>query len=484
MNFCYPKITTLTGNKDSRGCFLPLNWDIYRMEARNEINGWAFNKKLQWPLVLAPVVVYFSMLLIYEQNTPFGDDFYLIAEFLIKFFQPSANFQQKINLLFAPMNGGDYRPFTPRLEILLSYALMGKPVNFLPFIFYGNLCLAVFAYLIYLNFRFDNKIALLAFAPFCWLLFQLQYYVVTYWSTACLINLQVIMLNFLALHLLNKGGIRNILLALAVSFFGVYTSASAMLVFPFGLWIIWNNKTNRLVKVVWAIALLGICISFFINNPRPASNLALVLAQPMKFLQFNLYLIGSAFMYTRASIYVSQLVGALVIVWVFYLFFSGYAKREPFLFSCLAFSLMVCILISFGRINYGLKLATNSRNKIYSLITIGFVYLTTVSYLKPGKRLLVILLVNAFCILFYVLTASLDYGFIKNWHQNRIEPHKKVPAYTTASNELKLANDFLRVYRDVYNSGLVSEVDSASVIDSLRNYRIKLEKQIEAEAGK
>ncbi|MES2387667.1 MAG: hypothetical protein V4543_06675 [Bacteroidota bacterium] len=350
------------------------------------------SKPLQYLLLGTPIAAYFCFFFSYTVNYPFGDDYYFILDFFLDFFDSSATFSSRLAALFRPHNLGDYRPAFPKLIFLLDILLFGK-VNFSRLQFYGNLNLLIITALLWRSFRAEANIKLIAFAPFVWLLFQLQYRPVTFWSTAAVVNLSSLTLNFWVLHILCKAEGRRILWSIPIILAGICTGGSAMLILPFGLIVMLYRKTGWRLIAPWLLCFAVFIALFFWHNPRPESNIHILLSQPQRILNFFFTNVGSLLGRKRlspalssASIFAARLAGIAAVFWLVYLLYRKYWERNLYLLTMLAFLLATCLLIAYGRINIGEELALGNRNRIYSLLAMGIIYLLAFEFAKEKQR--------------------------------------------------------------------------------------------------
>ena len=126
---------------------------------------------------------------------------------------------------------------------------------------------------------------------------------------------------------------------------------------------------------------------FFKGNPGHESNLHILVAEPEKVLNFFLFNAGSGVGYSKLGQIVSLAAGLGAVLWFLRLLQLRYYAKNPFLFCTLVLVLLTLALIAFGRVNYyHMGLAQNSRNRIYSLLLFGLIYLSAAEVSPPKFR--------------------------------------------------------------------------------------------------
>lgn len=243
-------------------------------------------------LVLLPIVLFYVTTALYSLNIPWFDDIENIPYFLLNWLNADT-LSGKLSALFRPNN--EHRVLGARLVVLVQQALMGE-LNFRVLAFIGNLSvLGIFGLLIR-NFR-KTETRILWLLPATLLIFNLQFYAMTFMTIMTLQYQLVIFLSFLAFHFLAKDSTGYFWLAVGVAWLDTFSMGNGMMVWPSGIVLLaFQGRWKSLG--LWTL-LGGLAIFFYFYGydfvQGNDKGFAYILANPIKILAGLLAMVGGIF---------------------------------------------------------------------------------------------------------------------------------------------------------------------------------------------
>jgi hypothetical protein len=243
-------------------------------------------------LVLLPIGLFYATAVLYSLNIPWFDDIENIPYFLLNWLNADT-IPGQLSALFRPNN--EHRVVGARLVVLVQQALMGE-LNFRVLAFVGNLSvLGIFALLV-MNFRkVDTRILWLL--PAALLIFNLQFYAMTFMTIMTLQYQLVIFLSFLAFHFLAKGSNTYFWLAIGVAWLDTFSMGNGMMVWPSGMVLLFFLGRWKELGI-WTLLGAGAIFFYFYGYDFVQGNdkgFAYILANPIKVLAGLLAMVGGIF---------------------------------------------------------------------------------------------------------------------------------------------------------------------------------------------
>ena len=232
-------------------------------------------------LVLAPIVLFYATSVRYSLNTPWFDDIENIPYFLVDWLNADS-FSGKWSALFRPNN--EHRVVGARLVVLLQQTLAGE-INFRVLAFIGNLSVLGIFWLLIRNFR-KTESRILWLLPAALLVFNLQFYAMTFMTIMALQYQLVIFLSFLSFHFLAKDKALSFWLAVGVAGLDTFSMGNGLMVWPAGvLLLLFQGRWKDLG--VWSVLGATAIFFYFYGYDFVQGNdkgFAYILANPLKIL--------------------------------------------------------------------------------------------------------------------------------------------------------------------------------------------------------
>jgi hypothetical protein len=243
-------------------------------------------------LVLLPIAVFYTTAVLYSLNIPWFDDIENIPYFLLNWLNADS-FSGKLSALFRPNN--EHRVVGARLVVLVQQSLMGE-LNFRVLAFIGNLSVLGIFGLLVSNFRkSENRVLWLL--PAALLIFNLQFYAMTFMTIMTLQYQLVIFLSFLAFHFLAKKNSAYFWLAVGVAWLDTFSMGNGMMVWPSGVVLLFFLGRWKELGL-WTLLGAGAIFFYFYGYDFVQGNdkgFAYILANPVKVLAGLLAMVGGIF---------------------------------------------------------------------------------------------------------------------------------------------------------------------------------------------
>lgn len=368
-------------------------------------------------LIVIPIILFYTISIRYSINVPWFDDIDCLPRFLVDWLDTNT-LSGKMQVLFRPTN--EHRIVAARLVLLVQQTLMGT-LNFRVMAFLGNLSVLGIFWLVVLNFR-KTDTRLLWLLPAALLIFNLQYYAMTFMTIMTLQYQLVIFLSFLSFHYLAKGTPLALGIAVGVALLDTFSMGNGMMVWPSGVVLLaFQGRWKHLG--VWTL-LGGLAIfAYFSGYDFVQGNekgFAYILANPIKVLAGLLAMVGGIFdiFPTLPFLYrmlLPFLMGGLMlgfgIYWLALIFsrspvwnvkiktsfFEKYFPKNTdpapgqnatnaFWLGALAYLLSSIALVVFFRTRFNYELVLWSTYKIYPATAAAICYLLLISLVSSSRK--------------------------------------------------------------------------------------------------
>ncbi|WP_373512831.1 hypothetical protein [Persicitalea sp.] len=243
-------------------------------------------------LVVAPIVLFYVVSVAYSLNIPWFDDIENIPYFLLNWLDAD-DLSGKLSALFRPNN--EHRVVGARLVVLLQQGVTGA-INFRVLAFIGNLSVLGIFWLIVRNFR-KTESKVLWLLPAALLIFNLQFYAMTFMTIMALQYQLVIFLSFLAFHLLARQSTPSFWLAIAVAWLDTFSMGNGMMVWPSGVVLLLFQGRWKDLGIWTGLGAVAIFLYFsgydFVQGNE--KGFTYILANPLKVLVGLCAMVGGIF---------------------------------------------------------------------------------------------------------------------------------------------------------------------------------------------
>ncbi len=243
-------------------------------------------------LVLLPIALFYATAVLYSLDIPWYDDIENIPYFLLNWLNADT-LSGKLSALFRPNN--EHRVVGARLVVLVQKTLMGE-LNFRVLAFIGNLSVLGIFGLLVRNFR-KTETRILWLLPAALLIFNLQFYVMTFMTIMTLQYQLVIFLSFLAFHFLAKDSKAYFWLAIGVAWLDTFSMGNGMMVWPSGVVLLFFQGRWKDLGI-WTLLGAGAIFFYFYGYDFVQGNdkgFAYILANPVRVLAGLLAMVGGIF---------------------------------------------------------------------------------------------------------------------------------------------------------------------------------------------
>jgi hypothetical protein len=195
-------------------------------------------------VIIAPVIIFYSVLFGQLLSLPLGDDYYALLNF-VNDIRAAADLHAKAQY-FLISQYNEYKLFFEHAVFWAQLELLGH-LDLKVLCIAGNsfvLWLAILLWKMFLPHVADFRARLTLFMPIPWLLFQLQYAQTLNFAMAGLQNLPVLLFSFATIHCLLQETRLGFLYAQAFLVLAVSSSGNGLLMIPIGVLILAFNR-NR-----------------------------------------------------------------------------------------------------------------------------------------------------------------------------------------------------------------------------------------------
>lgn len=295
-------------------------------------------------LIALAVLAYCVLLAATSVNVPYLDDYDVILRFLLEAGEPDAEW---LKLLFA--QHVEHRLVFVRLTALTLMGITGQ-VDFVALAWIGSLGLALLATGLFVAFRLQAPLRAkcLLFSPVALLLFQPQSWDSFFWATSSLSNLWVLPLGLATLLALAREGPAALVSATALAGITLVAQGNGLLILPAGL-VLLGLQRRAGAALFWGAssALLAGLYGLDFQPVEGAPTWLDSLQRAPTLLHYALNFLGSApgFSHPVASpIFGALLLGSTAALW-----WKGFPKQNPVLYSLLLLLTASAALNAFGR---------------------------------------------------------------------------------------------------------------------------------------
>jgi len=297
----------------------------------------------------------FSFTLLHDSlSVPSYDDYDATLSFIKKFYFEPHTFFEKIEMLFSRHN--EHRIFLSRL-VAVTYYYFFNQLNFAHLVIFQNIFLIgslALLVMIMIQNKFPAAAAILIGSVF---LLNLSFWQVSFYYWGGIQYYTVFFFSILSLYFLNKseqlaGG--PFLLAVLFVLMAVFSFGNGFLALFLGGYILWAQKKHGLL-LIWAMLTIVLLMVLFVSMSdieKPDRGTFQVAWMARLLLTFNgsfLFINPAGEFWRYVNITICAVVGVGVLVYWAYLFFNGYARRNPLLYSLFSLPILTGIIISISR---------------------------------------------------------------------------------------------------------------------------------------
>ena len=328
-------------------------------------------------LIVAPPVIFYSLLFRSLSVFPFFDDYNSVLEFLLRWKQESG-LGHIVEILTFQHN--EYRLIFENAVFATQYTLAGqtnlKFLSVLGDFFVVPLFLVLC--LIWSQGTLPKSRGLMSLVPISWLLFQLQYAGTMNWSMASLQNIPALLFVFLSIYLIStEGRIWRFAVSLLCVGLSVASSGSGLFLIPVGGVILFQQ---RKVKRLWIWLVVGalVCSAYFYKynfaSSRTHSDHNVLSSINHLSLPYAAAFLGASAATERTPLTAVALGIALVVLFVLATHDKMY-RRNPSLYYSALFLILAAVGVSGLRSESGLATSIASRYRINSALMLILMYL-------------------------------------------------------------------------------------------------------------
>jgi hypothetical protein len=228
----------------------------------------------------------------------------------------------------------------------------------------------------------------------------------------------VIAFAIISLYYLFKENKHSIYFAILFACIATLTSINGLMIYAAGAVVLLLNKNLFQTKnLVWLASGILLAILYFHGYVFAHANqkaFHLIISHPVSFIAYNLTLLGSMLTVNLTYAIVG---GAVIFIFLIYLFIKKYYLINPVIFSLILFILTTFLMTGLVRFQYGTEQALNSRYALWSTLIIACCYIAFISSFKSYKLVFVCF---AFA-LFQNIRMQAKYLPIIRWSKNQFE---------------------------------------------------------------
>ncbi|MBC7391263.1 MAG: hypothetical protein H7329_18825 [Opitutaceae bacterium] len=323
------------------------------------IFNWAIENKflLFRGLVFLVVIFYFSVIILHSQNIPYWDDYVVTFQFFNDY-SNADSLLTKVQALLAQWS--EHRIVVGRLLAMSQFKIHGI-LNFKVLHFVSNLSLII----IFLGIIQSSCIEIRKWIvlPVALLLFQLQYYVASFWFVSSSSMFFVLAFSLLALIYLKR---EQYLICSVFSFAAVYSNGNGFLIFFLEIIFLLIARKWKPGLVLTGLFVVSILIYFKGYYPHENDRMATLyfMKDPIQTLNYFMSFLGGCFNVLGLAPVVG-FTGICATIWFTY---KKYYNQNPVLYLMLLFIIGSALLAAIGRSFWGVDQALESRYKIFSAV--------------------------------------------------------------------------------------------------------------------
>jgi hypothetical protein len=325
-------------------------------------------------LYTIPIAWFFFFVYTNSLNIPCGDDYKAILAFLNSFVR-SASLSDKLNLIFSQYH--EYRIGLCRIVTVLMYYIYGS-INFKVLCVISNLSLIGIVYLFYKSFS-SSSFKYLLFIPSVFLVFHMQYWEASLWSTAALQQIWVPFFALLCFYYLQHASWGYCLASFFAAACAAYTNGNGIICFIIGLIMLLISKQFA-KSLSWSLAATIALYFYFYDYEFKTIQLP-----PLdETVIFILSFLGSAISFN--NFYISLLFGCFSAIYIIYLTCTSYHQRNPVIYAMILFIVITALTVAISRSHIEKYQALASRYNLNSTLLMLCIYLSALEIILRNQH--------------------------------------------------------------------------------------------------
>ena len=387
-------------------------------------------------LAAVPVLAYFFVLYVYAQNIPYWDDYVVTLQFFNNFFGSNA-FSGKTSALLAQWS--EHRIVIGRILSLIQFYPFGI-LNFKILHLLANT--SVILIFILLLKDTDKSLRKWLILPIVLLLFQLQYYVATFWFVSSSSMFFVLLFALASFYFFKQ---EEYAFCALFGVLALFSNGNGFLVLLLEILFLFCSKKFKpaLVFVSLFVILMAIYFHGYIPHENDRLSTLYFLKAPLPTGLYFLSFLGGCFnLFSLAPVF-----GLGFLVSLAWLSIKKHYLKNPSIYLMVLFIVGSAFLAAIGRSFWGVDQALESRYKIFSIIGWICLLIAAFEYLPISRRRQVSPFLLGFCLMFNVGSYYKSWPFMMNFQEAQKDDYKEVIAGTPREN-LNEAHSILMMSRE------------------------------------
>jgi len=317
-------------------------------------------------LALTALLIHYTVLLIYAENIPIGDDYYDVFRFLYRY-EHAASVKEKLLALYAQHN--EHRTTLSRIVYLAMYDLSGT-INFRELILIGDL--STLGIIILLAKQYKNQKHAIAICAFiATFILNLQSWQSMLWAMTALSSYSVIFFMLACFTSLTTNKTAWVFFAMLFAVCASLSMGNGLLAWPLGLLCIFLSKpSNRNLHVaLWLLAsavFIFIYLYGYTTSPAMQAPSQLQFTNLLNAAKWVLVFLGSSWAFESLNITTAMTAGVLLVTAASFLSIR-LIRTGPAVVCFMAFIIGSAAITAYSRSIAGPEAALHSRYKIYSI---------------------------------------------------------------------------------------------------------------------
>jgi hypothetical protein len=394
------------------------------------------SNRFYWLLILATAYLswYFYYVIQYAVNIPYLDDYDAILNYILTFRE--VGFGAQLKSLLLPHN--EHIMTMTRIVSWVSYGLTGK-IDFRNLLLIGNGLLVIQFVFLYRLFTPSNRFSVIYFLVVILVFLNPQYSPTSFWAMALWSNIWVLLPVTLSIFLLSNPKVWY--WALPAALVSLFSNGNGLMIWPIGFFILLMDKRPLKQYLVWGIAAIIACGSYFyLMRQQPSSGIFELSNLP--FLPLNLLAFLGAYgalLGGKPGQAMAVLVGIFVVIMSLATFKKYLQTRERtdlILLSLMAFIFLTALAVALFRAEKGLSIIIGGRYRQYSSLAVALSFLMGFRLVKFSVNRLIALLPWAIVVTITALSFYRDIGLRKTTEWRTVTDYyniinNQVDVYTT-----------------------------------------------------
>ena len=324
-------------------------------------------------LYTIPVAWFYFFLFRNNLNIPYGDDYKSILSFLNEFVRTPAS-SEKLNLIFSQYH--EHRIALCRIATLLLYYISGS-INFKVLSLTANFSLIGTLYIFYKSFNI-SRFKHLLFVPSVFMVFQMQYWEASLWSTAALQQIWVLLFTPLCFYCLHYESWKYCMVAWCAALCAAYTNGNGIFCFIIG-WLMLLLRKEFAKSLLWILFTAVAFYLYFYDYQFETIELP-----PLdETVIFMLSFLGSSVSFNNLN--VSLLFGCFSVIYLVYLTGTSYYQKNPLIYAMMLFLVITAMAVAIARSHIESYQAIASRYNLNSSLLMLCIYLSAAETMT-GER--------------------------------------------------------------------------------------------------